>query len=175
MSSVGFYADELTAVRIAASAQGLLGLDAVWTTRADLDRREDDEPSIIVLHEMIKGLGALRAEHEFISEIGESFSEDVLHAHFFVSNLDKQVLHKARALLTPEVVRVRLESLPRDLGAEMERVATEARILRSGRPVGGDMSRLGKCLLGLVCVICGCHSGAFPVAAAGVMLIADSC
>ncbi len=170
-----YVSEELRAARIASTATLLISLDPAWTVRSVSGLDSDREPSLIIVGQMLEGLAILQSEQEFLAEVAEVLDAATIKQVMVKSELSASVQRTLAPLLSPAQVKKQSAALPESLADERTQLIAQAATLRAGRAAAGDMSRRGKCALGWVMLAAGAALKAWPLGAAGGLLIAENC
>jgi len=161
-------------------AQQLLVADTVWTAHAPRVRPHEVDTLRMTVGHMTVAMGALRGEGPFLTRVAGELTEDDFRRALDQSGLHDDVKAAASAVARRSggwvpAAETRMPHLDEVMANERAGVEHELQALRANQPSDGDMTKLGKCILGWVMVVGGAITEAWPVFAAGCLLIANNC
>lgn len=161
-------------------AQQLITADTVWTAHAPRVLPHDVETLRLTVGHMTGAMGALRGEGPFLTQVAGELTEDDFHRALDHSGLHDDVKAAASAVAARSggwvpAATSRMPHLDEVMTNERAGVERELATLRAQRPSDGDMTKLGRCIVGWVMVVGGAITETWPVFAAGCVLVANNC
>lgn len=170
--------DKLHLARLAGTAHHLIGADAVWTEHVHKGRPEDVEAAGVAVRDLTTGLSSLRGEGAFLAQaatdVGDAGFERALAQSQLADHVLASVREKAQGGFVAAAHR-HLGDIDKVVDRERGALEEEYARVRGGGKSAGDLSTACKCCIGWACLVSGSVLEAWPVAAAGIGLIAGNC